>query len=361
MPMKVAGLIGGHRQLQRAGIGQAHVLAGKAHHAAGPRRAGPLRPPASGPASIPPRPGRSCAWTCAGRRSGCSAPRPSCRTAGICCEMHCSSISMRHRAWRPPSLLAVEHRPSPASTGRCARRRWQSCAIMPSSSSGDDCTSVLAEAAGVLQRPLAAAPVRSSVGQGVQHKHLAAGQQRAVDLKGGVLRGGADQNDAALFHKGQKGVLLGLVEAVNLVHKDDACCSPYSAGSPRRCCITARISWMPLVTAEKSMNFAFVRLAMMRASVVLPTPGGPQKIMEERWSPSIRRAKHLAGSPAGVAGPQIRPGVLGPKPGGQRLHGLRGGQKTFCCSMGSLLRKARKISCPSIIVSPGKKRKCPKL
>ena len=33
--------------------------------------------------------------------------------------------------------------------------------------------------------------------------------------------------------------------------------------------------FMPLVTAEKSIKFAFVRFAMMRASVVLPTPGGP--------------------------------------------------------------------------------------
>ena len=45
--------------------------------------------------------------------------------------------------------------------------------------------------------------------------------------------------------------------------------------------ITARISRMPLVTAEKSMNAALVRLAITRASVVLPTPGGPQKIIEE--------------------------------------------------------------------------------
>ena len=38
---------------------------------------------------------------------------------------------------------------------------------------------------------------------------------------------------------------------------------------------------MPLVTAEKSMNAALVLWAITRASVVLPTPGGPQKIIEE--------------------------------------------------------------------------------
>ena len=45
--------------------------------------------------------------------------------------------------------------------------------------------------------------------------------------------------------------------------------------------MTLRISRMPLVTAEKSTKADFVLAAMIRASVVLPTPGGPQKIMEE--------------------------------------------------------------------------------
>ena len=70
--------------------------------------------------------------------------------------------------------------------------------------------------------------------------------------------------------------------------------------SPKRrlssaCCMTCLISLMPLVTAEKSMNVALVWFAMMRASVVLPTPGGPQKIMEEIWSCSIRRRSTLPG------------------------------------------------------------------
>ena len=55
------------------------------------------------------------------------------------------------------------------------------------------------------------------------------------------------------------------------------------------CSITARISLIPLVTAEKSIKAAFVRLAMILARVVFPTPGGPQKIMDEIWSLSISR------------------------------------------------------------------------
>ena len=48
--------------------------------------------------------------------------------------------------------------------------------------------------------------------------------------------------------------------------------------------MTSLISLMPLVTALKLMNSALVRLAMMLANVVFPTPGGPQKIMEEMVS-----------------------------------------------------------------------------
>ena len=65
--------------------------------------------------------------------------------------------------------------------------------------------------------------------------------------------------------------------------------------SPRRwfCsawAITPLISLMPLVTALKLMKLDFVLPAMIRARVVFPTPGGPQKIMEETrsWSMSCR-------------------------------------------------------------------------
>jgi hypothetical protein len=49
----------------------------------------------------------------------------------------------------------------------------------------------------------------------------AAREQRRVDLEGRVLGGGADQHDGALLDVGQERVLLGLVEAVDLVHEQD--------------------------------------------------------------------------------------------------------------------------------------------
>ena len=50
------------------------------------------------------------------------------------------------------------------------------------------------------------------------------------------------------------------------------------------------------VTAEKFTKFAFVRCAMMFASVVFPTPGGPQKIMEGTASASIMRRSGRPGA-----------------------------------------------------------------
>jgi hypothetical protein len=53
--------------------------------------------------------------------------------------------------------------------------------------------------------------------------------------------------------------------------------------------MTARISLTPERTAEKLTNFDFVSLARIRANVVLPEPGGPQKIIENSLSDSIAR------------------------------------------------------------------------
>ncbi len=66
--------------------------------------------------------------------------------------------------------------------------------------------------------------------------------------------------------------------------------SPYRRFSSAFC-MTVRISLIPLVTAEKLIKAALVRFAITRASVVFPTPGGPQKIMEEMWSLSIKRRR----------------------------------------------------------------------
>ena len=54
----------------------------------------------------------------------------------------------------------------------------------------------------------------------MEHEDLAAGKKSAVHLEGRIFRGRAYEDDAALFHEGQEGVLLRLVEAVDLIHEE---------------------------------------------------------------------------------------------------------------------------------------------
>ena len=64
-------------------------------------------------------------------------------------------------------------------------------------------------------------PSTASVGQRLQHEHLRARQQRRVHLERRILRRRADQDDVAGLDAREEGVLLRLVEAMDLVHEDD--------------------------------------------------------------------------------------------------------------------------------------------
>ncbi len=57
--------------------------------------------------------------------------------------------------------------------------------------------------------------------QRLQHHEPRARHERRIDLEVGILRGGADENDGAVFHDRQEGILLRLVEAVNFIHEQD--------------------------------------------------------------------------------------------------------------------------------------------
>lgn len=74
--------------------------------------------------------------------------------------------------------------------------------------------------------------------------------------------------------------------------------------------MTSLISFMPLVTALKLMNWALVRFAIIPARVVLPTPGGPQKIMDGILSCSMSWRSSFP-FPKDAPVPQIRPGLPG--------------------------------------------------
>ena len=61
--------------------------------------------------------------------------------------------------------------------------------------------------------------IQTFITQAVQHQNLATRQQRAVEFERRVLRSGADERDRSIFDERQEGILLGLVEAVNLIHE----------------------------------------------------------------------------------------------------------------------------------------------
>ena len=110
--------------------------------------------------------------------------------------------------------------------------------------------------------------------------------------------------------------------------------------SPKRrffsaCSMTCLISLMPLVTAEKSIKFAFVRFAMMRASVVFPTPGGPQNIIEPTLSLSMSLRNTLP-SPSKCFCPQYSSRDCG------RSLAARGRLTSF----------SKNVGCSNIIKSP---------
>ena len=71
---------------------------------------------------------------------------------------------------------------------------------------------------------------RVGFGERLQHEHLRSREQGRVDLERRVLRRRADEDDVARLDPRQEGVLLGLVEPVNLVDEEDGAAAP---GTPR--------------------------------------------------------------------------------------------------------------------------------
>ena len=58
-------------------------------------------------------------------------------------------------------------------------------------------------------------------GERLQHEHAAARQQRPGELEARVLGGRADQGDDPVLDPREEGILLGSVEAVDLVTEED--------------------------------------------------------------------------------------------------------------------------------------------
>ena len=146
--------------------------------------------------------------------------------------------------------------------------------------------------------------------QPAQHQHLGAGQQRAVQLEGRVLGGGADQHHGAVFHHRQEAILLAAVEAVDLVDEQQRAL-PRACGAARAASKVFLRSATPENTADNCSKCRLKAVESSRAMVVLPVPGGPHRMIEMR--PALPRPCGRADLPAPADDPARppRPGVLG--------------------------------------------------
>jgi hypothetical protein len=101
---------------------------------------------------------------------------------------------------------------------------------------------------------------------------------------------------------------------------------PRAFRSFRASSINVRISLIAVLVAEKVTKRARVLVAMMRASVVLPDPGGPQKIIEgmRSLSMAVRRKRP---SPSSSSRPTTSSNVRGRRRSGSGASAFAGGSK----------------------------------
>ncbi len=118
--------------------------------------------------------------------------------------------------------------------------------------------------------------------------------KRRVEFERRVFGGRADQHDGAVFHHRQEGILLRAIEAMHLVDEQQrALARSRGARAPHR---TPSSDRRRRRTPRKSARTrSSVASASSRATVVLPVPGGPQKISE----PSERASSMRVSAPSG--------------------------------------------------------------
>ena len=101
--------------------------------------------------------------------------------------------------------------------------------------------------------------------------------------------------------------------------------------------MTSLMSLMPASTALNETKLASVRSAMTRASVVLPVPGGPQRISDCSVSCSIAQSQRRAGVEQ-----RLLPDDVVERPGAHAL-GQRGGRRSRPCGVGRVVEEARGV------------------
>ena len=111
--------------------------------------------------------------------------------------------------------------------------------------------------------------------------------------------------DEALLDRGQQRVLLGLVEAVDLVEEEDRRARRWPGGAAGRARARARTSGRPASTALSSSNAACAAAATIRASVVFPD--ARRAVEDHRVRPALLDRARAAPSPRRAGAPGRRP------------------------------------------------------
>ena len=138
----------------------------------------------------------------------------------------------------------------------------------------------------------------------------------AFSSKDGFSVVAPDERDGAVLHHGQEGVELGAVEAVDLVHEQQRALAR-GRGGARAASNTFFRSATPEKIAEICSKCSSVSWASSRATVVLPVPGGPQKISEPRDLRGDQAGQDAVGPDQMVLADDFGQ-VLRPHPVGQR-------------------------------------------
>ena len=209
---------------------------------------------------------------CAARRSGRRTPRRPCRS-GAGCARSSPRRTRGRRLGAAPSAAAI----ASCSTRLMSRRPSPSAYAISASRAGASTRDAAARRAASARSSSCAELVRR---QRLQHVDRRARQQRAVHLERRILGRRADERDEPLLDVRQERVLLRLVEAMDLVDEQDRRAGRDCASVASARATASRMSLTPESTADSAMNSALNASAISRASVVLPTPGGPHRIIE---------------------------------------------------------------------------------
>ncbi len=153
---------------------------------------------------------------------------------------------------------------------------------------GGDFYMQFAQAAFFIRNGLVDEALQVLNGEGFEGEHLGSAHERAVDVEEGIVRGSPDEPQGAALQMGEQHILLGFVEAVDLIHKQDGADAVEALFFLRRVCDHADLGHVALHAAQGD-----------EAGVRLVGDDGGQGGLAHAWGP----VEDEGGEPVGHDGP----------------------------------------------------------